>query len=283
MIQGLPNKIVALTDFSPSSDRAVELAAELATQLKKQLYIFHITPIPPVPSMAGAAMRSEILDAVKREAEVSLQQCVKELEARHPGVWVASSLASNVSFEEAVEDLVQSSPNCLLVFGKKKRSALERVFVGSSLTKLLRKGTIKAPMLLVSPESGALRVSKLILALDLKSKLEEERFELVEALLAFFHVHWDLVYATDGKQPDDATLEQLLVAALPAELITKLENINLLDSKEEIQNRPKAPHQLVVAFPKRKTFWDSLFKSSFSEFLADYQDQLLLLVPDPTA
>ncbi|WP_228692055.1 universal stress protein [Lunatimonas sp.] len=280
MIHGLPDKIVALTDFSVSSEQAVERATELAKLLKKPLEIFHVTPVPPIPSMAGSDMRSEILEVVEREAQESLRNYVKGLEERHPGTWISSSLASNVRFEEAVEQLVQRSPNCLLVFGKKKRSALERVFVGSSLTNLLRRGTIRTPMLLVSPDSGPLSVSKLMLTLDLNSKLEEDRFDLVEALLAVFKVRWDLVYATEGKQPDDAALEKSLVESLPAELLAKMENIYLLESKEEVTIRAKAPDQLIVAFPKRKSIWDSMFKGSFSEFLADNQDQLLLMIPE---
>ncbi|WP_209330092.1 universal stress protein [Lunatimonas salinarum] len=280
MIQGLPDKIVALTDFSPSSDQAVELAAELAKRLKKPLEVFHATPVPPVPSMAGADIRSEILDVVEREGEASMRQFVKGLEERHVGTLLSSSVVSNVGFEEAVEQLVQRSPNCLLVFGKKNRSALERIFVGSGLTSLLRSGNVCAPMLLVSPESVPLNVSKLMLALDLKSKLEEERFDLVAGLLAAFKVRWDLVYATEGKPLEDAALEQLLVGSLPADLIAKMENIYLLESKEEIRDRATAADQLIVAFPKRKTIWESIFKGSFSEFLAAHQDRLLLLVPD---
>ncbi|EON75284.1 hypothetical protein ADIS_4455 [Lunatimonas lonarensis] len=279
MILGLPDKLIVFTDFSEPSQHAVQVSVELAKRLKRPLEVFHVLTAPPIPSMAGVAMRNELLESAKAEAELTLSSLVKRLEEAHKATVVKSSVIAKLGFEEAVERTAQASPNCLLIFGKKKRSALERMFVGSGLTSLLRRGEVGVPMLLVSPGSGSLGISKLLLALDLNSPADDSRFDLVEALLELFGVRWDLVYAS-GRNLTDDELEKSLVNALPASLLAKLETINLLESKEELGDRPAASDQWVVAFPRRKSMLESLLKGSFSQFLAEAQDRNLLLIPE---
>jgi nucleotide-binding universal stress UspA family protein len=279
MMQGLPDKLIVFTDFSEPSRHAVQVSVELAKRLKRPLDVFHVLTAPPIPSMAGVAMRNELMESAKAEADQTLSSQLKRLEEVHKGTVVKSSVIARLGFEEAVERTAEASPNCLLIFGKKKRSALERVFVGSGLTNLLRRGQVGVPLLLISPDSGPLRISKLLLALNLNSPADESGFDLVEALLELFEARWDLVYASGRKLTDDE-LEKSLISSLPASLLAKLATINLLDSKEELSDRPAVPGHWVVAFPRRKSMLESLLKGSFSQFLADTQDCNLLLIPE---
>ena len=78
--------ILAPTDFSPNSDRAVEYAVELARQLGAKLTLLHIVPEPSALDYPMEGIPAEEIEGRRKEAEVRMAGELSGAKLRHPEV-----------------------------------------------------------------------------------------------------------------------------------------------------------------------------------------------------
>lgn len=129
-------RILVPTDFSESSDRAIDWAIDLAARLGASVTVMHAYEIPIVgfpdgALIATAAVASRIADAARE----GLDRTVAQHEAR--GVPVDSLLREGVAFEEInhVADEVDAD---IIVIGTHSRRGLARALLGSVAENVIR-------------------------------------------------------------------------------------------------------------------------------------------------
>jgi universal stress protein A len=80
------NHIVAPTDFSPNSDRAVNYAVQLARRLGAKLTLLHIVPEPSALDYPIEGIPAEEIEGWKKEAEKRLADQLARAKLQHQGV-----------------------------------------------------------------------------------------------------------------------------------------------------------------------------------------------------
>lgn len=147
-------RILVPTDFSPSSDAALEYAKMLAERFGASLHLLHILE---QPTMAGAwgseAYIQElprIREAAEREAEARLDQAVTPAERARLN---ASTEIADGQTADAIVDIGRRRGMDLIVMGTHGRSGIAHLLLGSVAEKVFRTAT--CPVLIVRGDQPA--------------------------------------------------------------------------------------------------------------------------------
>jgi nucleotide-binding universal stress UspA family protein len=141
--------ILCPTDFSPSSDAALEYAAALAKQSGAILHVIHVDD---EPLLYGSGTLSYVPDAENRK------RLEAELLARAPDVDCAHHLLAGDPAEQ-IEAYADEHGVGMIVLGTHGRSGLSRLVMGSVAEKVVRSAkrpvlVVKAPDALQESDAG---------------------------------------------------------------------------------------------------------------------------------
>jgi nucleotide-binding universal stress UspA family protein len=143
-------RILVPTDFSETSERALEYAKAIARQNNSQLLLLHVSP--PVnlinPPEAAWIDVSEIQSA----EEERLQQSGAEL--RSEGYRARTISSTGALYDELLSAVKQNHVD-LIVLGTHGRKGYDRLLLGSDAEAILRQA--RCPVLLVGPATPALK------------------------------------------------------------------------------------------------------------------------------
>lgn len=131
-------KILVPTDFSESSQRALNAACELAQRFDAELCLIHV--YPPLMSAypeGHLAINDNAHAELVKYLERSLEGVQKEAEARL-GRKVSREILAGRDFEEIVR-FARDEGTDLIVIGSHGKGALSRFFLGSVTERVLRK------------------------------------------------------------------------------------------------------------------------------------------------
>ncbi|WP_158860784.1 universal stress protein [Lunatibacter salilacus] len=281
---GLPDRIVSLTDFSETSNNAAKRAAELALIMKRPMTLLHISESTAIPSLADASLRNQLMEEELEIKGEKLQQVADELTEIYSNLALNIRIIADPVFDTGIERFLTEMPASLLVLGKKHRTTLEKIFIGSNIKRLLRNGHFTVPLLLVPPQLDRFELKHLILAVNLREKMAEIGFSFLEKLIANYGVTLGVVYSQGKDGLSEKEVDAKLKEILPKAMSEKIQSITLVGDKEDIPTTPyvdELPTDIVVAFPGKKGLFESLVKGSFSEYLADNYEKPILLIPQP--
>ncbi|HSI76867.1 MAG TPA: universal stress protein [Lunatimonas sp.] len=281
---GLPDRIVALTDFSETSDNASKRAAELALIIRRPMTLLHISEATAIPSLADTSLRNQLMEEELQIKGEKLQQVADELTETHSNLALNIRIIADPVFETGIEKFLTEMPASLLVLGKKHRGTLEKIFIGSNIKRLLRNGHFTVPLLLVPPQLERFELKHLILAVNLREKMAETGFSLIQKLIDNYEVTLGVVYSQGKAGLSEKEVDAKLKEILPKVMSEKIQSITLVGDKKDIPTTPyvnELPTDIVVAFPGKKGLFESLIKGSFSEYLADNYEKPILLIPQP--
>jgi len=130
-------RLLAATDLSSRSDRAVRRAADLARSFGAELLLLHVVDDDQPASLIAAARRE--VTALLRQAAVGLP----ELSAVAPRVLVEEGDAFDGIIRAAEMHAVD-----LVVLGTHRRRLLQDIFVGTTIERVIRLGS--RPVLMVN-------------------------------------------------------------------------------------------------------------------------------------
>jgi nucleotide-binding universal stress UspA family protein len=214
--------IIAATDLSQRSQRAIQMAATLAAQQGALLLCLHV-----IDALEGDdAWRvlfetpAELAEALRVEAhsrvEALVEEALRELPER-PQTQLRVEVGDP---GEVIAQLAQESGASLIVTGTRGHSALVAAFLGSTAAQLIRQS--ERPVLVVPPEQPTLHPRILLAPLDLSSCSRaslQRAAQLARALKARVHALHVVTLPTlpvmAGAAPIDInalSLEQLLKA-----------------------------------------------------------------------
>jgi len=145
-------RILAPTDFSPCSDRALEYALLLRERFAADVELLHVWEVPQgigIESMPFVAMQGgnpmSLLEYVRSEAEKSLAEKLAELKKK--GIEVGSRLVPGNAAQAVIE---AAKGFDLIVIGTHGRGAMMHLLLGSVAERVVRKS--KIPVLTVRSE-----------------------------------------------------------------------------------------------------------------------------------
>ena len=131
--------IVVATDFSECSQRALDLALEVASKFDSKLTLVHSWEAPPYSIAGGIFVAVDIATPIEHAAVAALAKATAELQLRMPS---ATSLIRSGSPWEEVIAAATSVHADLIVLGTHGRRGLNRALLGSVAEKVVRMARI---------------------------------------------------------------------------------------------------------------------------------------------
>jgi nucleotide-binding universal stress UspA family protein len=150
----IPTKILLPIDFSPSSQVALEMAADLAQHFHAELYLVNVIPFFPTTTLPDMIPETEYLREARTFAERHLEKCHAALAAR--GINASSSVEVGNDIAGNIMDVVDREHIDLVVISTHGISGWHPLIFGSIAEKVVK--LVQCPLLLLrsaKPDSGA--------------------------------------------------------------------------------------------------------------------------------
>jgi len=150
----IPTKILLPIDFSPSSQAALEIAADLALHFHAQLHLVNVIPMFPTTTLPDFIPEGDFIHNARTFAERHLAKCRKILEER--GVKSASSVEVGNDIVGNIVEVVDREHIDMVVISTHGISGWHPLVFGSIAEKVIK--LVECPLLLLrstKPETGA--------------------------------------------------------------------------------------------------------------------------------
>lgn len=143
--------ILVATDFSPSAERAVAVAADYARHFQAQLLVLHAyrvdIPVASPLTGGGYVLPDGFFEQIAKEARLRVEKVASEIAAR--GV-SAVGLAVDRHPAAAIVDTARERKADLIVMGTRGLTGLKHLALGSVADRVVR--TAPCPVLTVGHE-----------------------------------------------------------------------------------------------------------------------------------
>ena len=128
-------RILVATDFSDSSEQALELAVSIAEQFGSELTLVHVWEAPNYSYAAVLYAPVDVVAPIERAAVARLEDATTKLKQRFPKA--NSLLRAGVPWQEVLAAATQTKAD-LIVMGTHGRRGLEHALLGSVAEKVVR-------------------------------------------------------------------------------------------------------------------------------------------------
>ncbi len=150
----IPAKILLPIDFSPSSQAALEMAADLAQHFHAELYLVNVIPMFPTTTLPDLVPETEFIQEARTFAEHHLAKCHAALAAR--GIRARTSVEVGNDIVGNIMEVVEREHIDMVVISTHGISGWHPLVFGSIAEKVVK--LVQCPLLLLrsaKPESGA--------------------------------------------------------------------------------------------------------------------------------
>jgi len=141
----IPTKILLPIDFSPSSQAALEMAADLAQHFHAELYLVNVIPFFPTTTLPDLIPETEFIRESRTFAERHLAKCHAVLMAR--GVKSTSSVEVGNEIVGSIMEVVEREHIDMLVISTHGISGWHPLVFGSIAEKVVK--LVQCPLLLL--------------------------------------------------------------------------------------------------------------------------------------
>jgi nucleotide-binding universal stress UspA family protein len=150
----IPSKILLPIDFSPSSQDALEMAADLARHFHAELHLLNVIPFFPTTTFPDLIPETNFIEASRTFAEEHLAKCHAALAAR--GIRATSSVEVGNDIVGTIMEAVEHEHIDMVVISTHGISGWHPLVFGSIAEKVVK--LVQCPLLLLrsaKPETGA--------------------------------------------------------------------------------------------------------------------------------
>ena len=149
----IPTRILLPIDFSPSSQAALEMAADLAGHFHAQLYLVNVIPMFPTTTVPDLVPEGEFMQETRSFAERHLAKCHAVLTAR--GVKSTSSVEVGNDVAGNIMEVIEREKIDMVVISTHGISGWRPLVFGSIAEKVVK--LVQCPLLLLrsaKPDGG---------------------------------------------------------------------------------------------------------------------------------
>ncbi|WP_210465677.1 universal stress protein [Rufibacter roseolus] len=276
-------KILCPVDFSKTSNKAAEYAAQIAQRTGASLTLLHVIHLPMMDTTESALMASQVLDEQRRIAGDKLHSMSLHLQnlsgqAGGPG-YMADVKVVEAFLADAVERLVHEEGYDFVVLGTTGGgNTLEEIMIGSNTESVISQ--VKCPVLAIPAKATFPDIHRIVYASDYHPD-DTRALRQVLDLAAVFQAEVEVVHVTPHAGADGGKAAQEFIQRLRAEFGGM--NIQFREVENEkkdvgLKDYLSRTHSNMLAIlKKRRSFFKSLFGMSLAEKLT-YQTKLPLLV-----
>jgi nucleotide-binding universal stress UspA family protein len=160
--------ILAATDYSPTSLNAVNYAAELASQTRARLLLYHAFHVPVITSEAGTLVIP--FEDLEKENAGKLNKIANNLRKKHGNKLEIDQLVQMGFVADTFKQVIKVKKIDLLVMGIKGTGKISEIVVGSTASDTA--GRVECPVLII-PEKASFKKAKKILFASDNEKIED--------------------------------------------------------------------------------------------------------------
>jgi nucleotide-binding universal stress UspA family protein len=149
----IPTKILLPIDFSPSSQAALEMAADLAQHFHAELYLINVIPMFPTTTLPDLIPEAEFIGEARSFSERHLAKCHAVLAAR--GARSTSSVEVGNDVVGNIMEVVEREHIDMVVISTHGISGWHPLVFGSIAEKVVK--LVQCPLLLLrsaKPDDG---------------------------------------------------------------------------------------------------------------------------------
>lgn len=139
-------RILVPTDFSDASNRALDVALELARKFSAEVVVAHFWGVPAYPYLAEGYPASDLTASLERAAETHMAQTISKVQRTLPAARGFCRLG--MPWEEILKT-IESERIDAVVMGTHARHGINRLLLGSVTEKVVRASPV--PVLTVPP------------------------------------------------------------------------------------------------------------------------------------
>jgi nucleotide-binding universal stress UspA family protein len=269
-------RILIPTDFSPTANTAALYAIEIARQFKDvELNFFHCIETSEVSN----SMVHKVEDILLKQAETELKSFVENYaENIKPGIHFQYDIVLGMVSDEILSK-IKNNHTDLVVMGTTGAGGLKRLFMGSNAANVVE--NIKDCPVIVVPENTKPKgIKKITYATDLEGLKSEA--PMVIAFARLFDAKLDIIHITQDEEelkridPTKKAYELVIENNYAAISFNQEVNLDVLEGIEQYAINTKA--NIVAMFARRKSYFDSLFKS-YTKEMAFHAHMPLLIIP----
>ena len=149
----IPTKILLPIDFSPSSQAALEMAADLAQHFQAELHLVNVIPMFPTTSLPDLIPEGEFIDQARTSAEHHLAKCRSVLAAK--GIKASFSVELGNDVAGNIMEVIEREHIDMVVISTHGISGWRPMVFGSIAEEVVK--LVECPLLLLrsaKPESA---------------------------------------------------------------------------------------------------------------------------------
>jgi len=152
-INAMATKILVPIDFSPSSDAALEAAADLAKHFQAEIHLVHVMPMFPATTFPDFIPEATFLEETQREAERRFSASQADLGSK--GIKVSSSIEVGNDVASNILEVIDREHIDMVVLSTHGMTGWHPLVFGSIAEKVVKQ--VQCPLLLLrtpKPESS---------------------------------------------------------------------------------------------------------------------------------
>ena len=149
-------RILVPTDFSDASNRALDVALELARKFNSEVVVAHFWGVPAYPYLAEGYPATDLTASLQRAADAHMAQTIARVQRALPGAQCRppsklrrSSISRLGMPWEEILKTIESERIDAVVMGTHARHGINRLLLGSVAEKVVRSSPV--PVLTVPP------------------------------------------------------------------------------------------------------------------------------------
>ncbi|MEH3114676.1 universal stress protein [Pedobacter terrae] len=275
------SKYLVPVDFSKTADHAAKYAARLSVAmanakiiLLNAYYVSTYESILPTPDLV-VTTDEHIADETTRRLEALEKLKLKMLEI-NPDAEIEISLTRETILRSIIERVNKEEID-LIIIGSNGKKAKDESDIGSNAIKISKSSPV--PVLVVPPKADYQSIRKAVLACDFKKVKEEVPMQALKNILSKHALQLLVLNINSGdavNQDEEQILHEMLKDFSPA--------YHYADHPDTIKGIVKFAKneeaQLIIALPKKYSFFESLLHESVSQKLTIKSHVPVLLLKD---
>lgn len=265
--------ILLPTDFSQPARKAFAYASKLFKG--KNDVRFVLVHAYEVPSKSG--MLISIEDLVKSDVESQLIDEVKFLTEELGMTKKLETFVYEGDIDEALEAAVKKYEANLIIMGTKGASGVKEFFIGSNATKVIRKAI--CPVIAVPEDALEERPGKILIPVD-SERLSEESVKRIKEFALTFNAEVEVLNVASEKSDelvDRNKLESFFDQQLNGPELSYTYQVSN-DVVGNIMDALSDECDMIVMFPHRNNFFDSIFHKSVTNKIASRTNVPLMAI-----
>lgn len=276
--------ILVPTDFSDNAKAALEYAMHLAFDWKAGITLVHTFIPPVVPANTPQEVYHSIIATEEEQASASLLQQISWLRGLGSSKFDSINikpLLLNKSFVPGILETARQHNSNLIVMGTKGASGLKRILMGSNTVDLIQRTSF--PVLAIPENTKFTAPKTIVLAMDIKQTRYNNRLPFLNELAGIYHARVLIFYAKQNEADLSALhhkAQQHIEASLP-HVHTYWHSTESREVEKSIVvfvNDSKA--DMLVMLPRKKGWWEHIFKNSYTYNIAFNPVIPLLILPE---